>query len=164
MSQAMILDLRIIGNALFETEFVTVSRHPCSHSVKRKARNSRPRSRERVPIAYGRREAPAMLRPLHRRRSGAFMSGAESPVQRAPGELTLPRFGIRIWLRYRASRLMVPAFRRTGHPFAVEDSESPYRRLSLCSLPVPKQVCREPRESPPSPGRLTAGPGSLRIE
>ena len=41
--------------------------------------------------------------------------------------------------------------------------ESPHRRLSLCSLPVPKQFERASGVCTPSLSRLTAGPGSLRI-
>jgi len=42
------------------------------------------------------------------------------------------------WRRMCASR-QGPCFRRTRHPCAVSGWESRHRRLSLCSLPVPKQ-------------------------
>jgi hypothetical protein len=43
-------------------------------------------------------------------------------------------------LRNVGSRLLVPALCRTGHPLLSETSKSLHRRLSLCSLPVPKQT------------------------
>jgi hypothetical protein len=52
--------------------------------------------------------------------------------------------------------------RRTGHPFAVSGSKSRHRRLSWCSLPVPKQSVGA-WGSDPSPSRQSAGPGSLRV-
>ena len=42
-------------------------------------------------------------------------------------------------LRTSASRLVVPVPCRTGHLFAVSGSKTRHRRLSWCSLPVPKQ-------------------------
>jgi hypothetical protein len=62
------------------------------------------------------------------------------------------------------SRRLVPAVSRTGHPFAASGPEGRRRRLSLCSLPVPKHRVREPRKSPSSPRPVCAGPGSLRID
>lgn len=43
-------------------------------------------------------------------------------------------------VRTSASRLVVPALRRTGHPFAASGLYGHRRRLSECSLPVPKQL------------------------
>src|SRR3984885_9557804 len=43
-----------------------------------------------------------------------------------------------------------------------ETPKSPHRRLSLCSLPVPKQIEGSLGRLPPSLSPSPAGPGSLR--
>jgi len=57
-----------------------------------------------------------------------------------------------------------PCSCRTGHPFAVSSSEEPSQKIEFVFSASPETMRREPREFPPSPGRFTAGPGSLRIE
>jgi hypothetical protein len=50
-------------------------------------------------------------------------------------------------VRCSASRLVVPALRRTGHPLAASGRGRRRRRLSWCSLPVPKQFVESLRSS-----------------
>jgi hypothetical protein len=50
-------------------------------------------------------------------------------------------------VRTSASRLVVPALRRTGHPFAASGREGRRKRLSWCSLPVPKQFVESLRRA-----------------
>jgi len=69
-----------------------------------------------------------------------------------------------IRLRTCASRLVVPAARRTGHPFAASSSEELSQKIEFVYSASPETIRRGPRKSPSSPSRSTAGPGSLRIE
>lgn len=63
-----------------------------------------------------------------------------------------------------ASRRLVPALCRTGHPFAASGSREPSQKIEFVFSASPETIRREPRESPPSPSRSAAGPGSLRID
>jgi hypothetical protein len=56
-------------------------------------------------------------------------------------------------LRTFASRLMVPALCRTGHPFAASGSREPSQKIECVFSASPETIRREPRESPPSPSR-----------
>jgi hypothetical protein len=67
-------------------------------------------------------------------------------------------------LRTFASRLVVPALSRTGHPFAASGSLEPSQKIEFVFSASPETIRREPQELPPSPGRSPAGPGSLRID
>lgn len=42
---------------------------------------------------------------------------------------------------------------RTGHPFAASGPEEPSQKIELVFSASPETIRREPRESPPSPGR-----------
>jgi hypothetical protein len=66
-------------------------------------------------------------------------------------------------LRTYASRLVVPAPRRTGHPFAASGCEEPSQKSEFVFSASPETNRKGPRKSPSSPSRSTAGPGSLRI-
>ena len=63
-----------------------------------------------------------------------------------------------------AFRLVVPAPRRTGHPFAASSSEELSQKMEFVSSASPETIRKGSRKLPSSPRRLTAGPGSLRIE
>ncbi len=52
-----------------------------------------------------------------------------------------------------ASRRLVPALSRTGHPFAASGSAEPSQKIEFVFSASPETIRREPRESPPSPGR-----------
>jgi hypothetical protein len=67
-------------------------------------------------------------------------------------------------LRTYASRLVVPAPRRTGHPFAASSSEKLSQMIEFVFSASPETIRKEPRKLPSSLSRSTAGPGSLRIE
>ena len=56
-------------------------------------------------------------------------------------------------LRTYASRPMVPALCRTGHPFAASGSAEPSQKIEFGFSASPETIRREPRESPPSPSR-----------
>jgi hypothetical protein len=67
-------------------------------------------------------------------------------------------------LRTCASRLVVPAPCRTGHPFAASSSVELSQKIEFVFSASPETMRSEPQEFPPLPGRFAAGPGSLRIE
>ena len=67
-------------------------------------------------------------------------------------------------LRSVASRLVVPALRRTGRPFAVRDSKESAKKIEFVFSASPETNRWEPLELPPSPSPSSAGPGSLRTE
>jgi hypothetical protein len=50
-------------------------------------------------------------------------------------------------VRVYASRRVVPALRRTGHPFAVSGSWEPSQKIELVFSASPKTIRREPREA-----------------
>src|SRR3974377_2334163 len=66
----------------------------------------------------------------------------------SPGALRRARFSFDqgLPLRTCASRLVVPALRRTGHPFAVSGSEEPSPKIELVFSASPETSRREPRE------------------
>jgi hypothetical protein len=49
-------------------------------------------------------------------------------------------------VRVYASRRLVPALRRTGHPFAVSGSREPSQKIEFVFSASPKTIRREPRE------------------
>jgi hypothetical protein len=49
-------------------------------------------------------------------------------------------------VRTYASRRVVPALRRTGHPFAVSGSREPSQKIELVFSASPKTIRREPQE------------------
>ena len=52
-----------------------------------------------------------------------------------------------------ASRRLVPALCRTGHPFVASGSGEPSQKIEFGFSASPETIRREPRESPPSPSR-----------
>ena len=63
-----------------------------------------------------------------------------------------------------ASRRVVPALRRTGHPFAVSGSEEPSQMIEFVFSASPETIRSEPPEFCSFAQSATAGPGSLRID
>ena len=49
-------------------------------------------------------------------------------------------------MRTYASRLVVPALRRTGHPFAASGRDGPSQKIELVFSASPETIRREPRE------------------
>ena len=75
----------------------------------------------------------------------------------------IPSYGV-TRVRTCASRLVVPAPSRTGHPFAASSPEELSQKIEFGFSASPETIRREPLKLPSSPSRLPAGPGSLRIE
>jgi hypothetical protein len=96
--------------------------------------------------SYERSELP---RVLHRRWSEALLSVAEAQVQHAPTTFMLIRAslgyinGSGSSLRVCASRLVVHASRRIGHPFAASSSKELSQKIEFVFSASPETIRRE---------------------
>jgi hypothetical protein len=110
------------------------------------------------PCISPRKSAVASFPP--RRHGCGWITGIHvSLCQQKSASLPFALWRARCWsdqelpLRTFASRRVVPALSRTGHPFAASGSEEPSQKIEFVFSASPETIRREPRESPPSPGR-----------
>jgi hypothetical protein len=98
--------------------------------------------------------------------TGIHVSQSQEKSTRFLGALGRARISTDPVIRLRtcASRLVVPASRRTGHPFAASSSEELSQKIEFVCSASPETIRKGPQKLPSSPSRSTAGPGSLRIE
>jgi hypothetical protein len=57
---------------------------------------------------------------------------------------------------------MIPASRRTGHLFAIEDSEESAQKIEIVFSASPETTRMEPQKLPSAPRHRSAGPGGPR--
>ena len=102
----------------------------------------------------------------HRQSSGRMVGIHESHCQHKSTSILGALWRARvssyqvIRLRTYASRLMVPASRRTGHPFAASSSAELSQKVEFGFSASPETIRKEPRELPPSLSPPTAGPAA----